>query len=58
MDSIVVFEVSDAELAKIEESGIPLVKHINNPKLPDGVSMSDEAKEKGINVIIERKKVS
>ena len=56
IDSLVVFEVTDAELAKIEETGVPIVKHINNPKLPDGVSMSDETKEKGINVIIERKK--
>jgi len=58
MDSIVVFDVTDAELAKIEETGIPIVKHINNPKLPDGVTMLEEIKEKGINVYIERKKAN
>ena len=55
MDSIVVFDVTDAELAWIEEKARPLIKHINNPKLPDGVVISDETKEKGITVSIERK---
>ena len=52
IDSIVVFDVSAADLAKIEETRVPITKHINNPKLPEGVVMSENDKEKGINVYI------
>jgi len=55
MNSIFVFDVTNDDLANIEANRKPIVKHINNPKLPDGVKMSDEAKEKGINISIELK---